>query len=318
VVGGIPASGLNFGAAVNTQAIIDQPYQFDFYDGGGLDLAFLGLAQADAQGNLNVSKFGPRLAGAGGFINISQSAKRVVFVGTFTAGDLRVGVRDGRLAIHNDNGPRKFVREVEHRTFSGEYAVRRGQQVLYVTERCVFQLGADGLELIEVAPGVDLERDILARMDFVPVIRGEPRRMDAAIFSDAPMDLRSRMLAVPLADRLSYDEERNILFINFERLAVRTKEDVAAIGAEVEARLARISHRVYAIVNYDSFELAPAVEDDYATMVKALVERYYDGVSRYSTSGFLRAKLGQALKRRGVAPHIYESPQAALEHVRDA
>jgi propionate CoA-transferase len=318
VVGGIPASGLNFGAAVNTQAIIDQPYQFDFYDGGGLDLAFLGLAQADAQGNLNVSKFGPRLAGAGGFINISQSAKRVVFVGTFTAGDLRVGVRDGRLAIHNDTGPRKFVREVEHRTFSGEYAVRRGQQVLYVTERCVFQLGADGLELIEVAPGVDLERDILARMDFVPVIRGEPRRMDAAIFSDAPMDLRSRMLAVPLADRLSYDEERNILFINFERLAVRTKEDVAAIGAEVEARLARISHRVYAIVNYDSFELAPAVEDDYATMVKALVERYYDGVSRYSTSGFLRAKLGQALKRRGVAPHIYESPQAALEHVRDA
>ncbi len=304
VIGGVPAGGLNFGAAVNTQAIVDQPYQFDFYDGGGLDIAFLGLAQADAEGNVNVSKFGPRLAGAGGFINISQNAKRLVFVGSFLAGQ----------GAHQHP---KFVPQVEHRTFSGREALRRGQPVLYVTERAVFALHERGLELLEVAPGLDVERDVLALMQFRPVVDREPQSMDAAIFADAAMGLRARLLLRPLADRFTYDAASRTLFINFERLAVRTPDDVEAVRREVERRVAPLGERVWAVVNYDHFFLDPAVEDQWAEMVRDLVATYYRNVTRYSTSGFLRAKLGPALAARGVAPHVYETADEARAHLRD-
>jgi propionate CoA-transferase len=188
-VGGAPVAGRNFGVSVNPDCILDQAYQFDFYDGGGLDLAFLGLAECDREGNINVSKMNGRISGSGGFINITQHAKKVFFLGTFTAKGLKIAVKNGHLVIEKEGEVKKFLNNVEQVTFSGSYAVQNRQPVLYITERAVFELHEDGLHLTEVAPGIDIERDILAHMDFKPIINQPPKLMDARIFQDAPMGL---------------------------------------------------------------------------------------------------------------------------------
>jgi propionate CoA-transferase len=176
LIGGAPSSGNEAGAGRNFAAMVDQPYQFDFYDGGGLDLAFLSFAEFDAEGNVNVSRFGGRIVGVGGFPNISQNAKRVIFSGSFTAGESQ-----------------KVVREVEQLSYSGRFARERGQPVLYITERAVFRLGARGPELVEVAPGVDLERDIFARMGFRPNVAESLREMDPRLFRDEAVGLASEL-----------------------------------------------------------------------------------------------------------------------------
>jgi len=185
--GGVPMGGGDFGCAISPESTIDQPYMFDFYDGGGIDITFLGLAELDKLGNINVSKFGPKIAGTGGFVNITQNTPTVVFTGTFTAGGLKEEVKDGKLNILQEGKFNKLVENVEQITFSGPVSHENKQNVYYITERAVFQLVDGGIELIEIAPGMDLQKDILDHMDFKPEISDDLRYMDPRIFEEPLM-----------------------------------------------------------------------------------------------------------------------------------
>jgi propionate CoA-transferase len=316
VIGGVPMGGLDFGAAVNCQAVIDHGSQFDFIDGGGLDVAYLGMAEADRRGNVNASRFGRRLSGCGGFINISQNSRKVIFLGTFTSSGLEIAIDDGRERIVNEGKYAKFVDRVGQITFSGKFAAENDQEVLYITERCVFRLTDAGLELTEVAPGIDIERDIIARMPFAPQVN-EPVEMDASIFDPEPMGLRDRFLDIHIDDRISYDAQKNTLFLNFAGMRVRNEADLAAIKEAVDGVLEPLGKRVYSIVNYERFVADDDIMDKYMDLVKYVEEKYYISVSRYTNSGFLRLKLGKELGKRKVSSTVYESGEEARSHLTD-
>ncbi|MGD9295214.1 MAG: CoA-transferase [Roseobacter sp.] len=313
VIGGQPASGLDFGAAVNTDAVIPQNNQFDFYDGGGLDLACLGLAQADRFGNVNVSRFGARLAGAGGFINISQNARKVVFAGTFSASGLEVSIEDGGLRILQEGAHAKFIDDVQQVTFSGQRAARRGQPVIYVTERCVFELTHAGLKLVETAPGIDIEKDILSLMAAKPLVE-EVSVMDLRIFREQEMDLRSDLLHLDLPMRVALDAAQNILFLNFEKMRIRNAADVGMVKQAVERVCLQHPEKVDVIVNYDDCRIDDSLVNVWAEMVSGLEERFYRKISRYAGSAFMRMKLREVFPEH--RSHIFETAQQAGEYLK--
>ena len=201
IIGGAPITGRDSGGGQNFAAMIEQPSQFDFYDGGGLDLAFLSFAEVDAQGNVNVSRFGDRIIGVGGFINIAQNARCVVFGGTLTAGDLDVAWENGRTIIRKEGRHRKFVPKLEQICYSAALGRERRQVALFVTERAVFRVGDDGLELIEIAPGLDADRDVIAHMGFRPRVAPDVKTMDARVFYPGLMGLASDLRRQPRRHR---------------------------------------------------------------------------------------------------------------------
>lgn len=306
VMGGVPMGGLDFGVAVNYQAVIDHCSAFDFIDGGGLDGVFLGFGECDARGNINASRFGNKVPGCGGFINLSQNSKKVVFVGTFSSGGFEAKVEDGKLRILREGKHSKFVSAVGQITFSGDEAVRRQQPVLYITERCVFRLAPEGLELVEVAPGVDIDRDIVARMPFRPLQRAV-KSMDRSIFQPLPMGLRARMLDIQIDQRLQYDSRSNTIYMDYHGMRVRTDQDVRDIVDAVDRVLGPLGKRVYSVVNYERFECDDDARDAYMDAVKYVEEKYYLGVKRYTSSAFLRHRLGAEFAKRHITSRVHES-----------
>jgi propionate CoA-transferase len=316
VLGGVPQSSLDFGAAINANAVIQTNQQFDFYDGGGLDLAVLGMAEVDRHGNVNVSRFKDRFAGAGGFINISQNARKLVFVGTFKAKGLKVECAGGKMKIAQEGAMMKFIDQVEQVTYNGRYGAEQGRTVLYVTERCVFRLTPDGLELAEVAPGLDIQKDIVDQMAFEPIIKS-PKLMNATLFQPNLMKLKDQLLNLRMEDRLTYDADSNTVFINLSGVELNTEEQFEKHVAAMNGFFHGLGKKVNIVSNYDGRTIAPKLQAKHLDFITDLEKKYYLTAARYTTSAFLRQKMGQDLKNRAIAPHIFETADEARAYIAE-
>jgi propionate CoA-transferase len=314
IIGGMPLGGLDFGSSVNPEAVVSMPDQFDFYDGGGLDVTCLGFAQVTAEGNVNSSKFGPRVAGCGGFIDISQNAKRVLFMGTFTTGGIKVSVEGGRVRILEEGRVRKFVNTCDQITFCSQFAGPQGQEVFYITERCVFKLIDGRLDLIEVAPGIDVERDILKQMEFRPVI-GSIVPMDPRLFQDPAMVIRKEFLLKELKTRVRYSTDRNLLRLNFNGLEIDSTEDIDNIKKIVEDICTAAGKKVNAVVNYNAFKVNDQLLDEYLAMGQYIIEKYYRKVARHTTNKEAVARFSAEFQERGLATNIFSTEDEAQKFV---
>ena len=301
-IGGFPQSGLDFGAALNPDAIVATNSQFDFYDGGGIDMACLGMAQADALGNVNVSKFGTRFAGAGGFINISQNAKKIVFAGSFVTGGFNAIVEKGELKILREGKMTKFIDSVEQITFSGRLAAERNQEVLYVTERCVFKLHERGLELIEVAPGVDIDKDVLGLMSFKPIIN-DVKLMDKRIFIADEMGLRTDFIDAPISKRLKITEDGE-LSCNLVGYEIKKQKHLDIIQARTAELCNDLSEKVLFRMTCKHFKIKEKFLKDFAEMLVSMRHRYFSSFELDIKEPFLLINLNEALQMCGASVEI--------------
>ena len=301
VFGGLPASGHSFGPAFNASAVIEMNQMFDFYDGGGLDISFLGAAEISPRGDVNVSRMSKdRLTGPGGFVDISQSTNTVMFMSTLTAGGLEVSTTaEGDLRIEKEGKIKKFVKSLGETTFSGDEAVRRGQKVLYITERAVFRRTAKNvvLELMEIAPGIDLQKDVLDQLDFEPVISPSLKKMDPRIFIDKKMHAASQLFG-SFKDRFKYREEDNVMYLNLFGITLNAEEDVEWFFGclrDVLSEVKRDHGKVNMVINYDGMNLNSNLEAHYWKEVQDIQAEYFATVRRFSGGAFHHAQLGKKL-----------------------